>query len=115
MHLENALLLSQRLEEVVHDKFLVLRVHLPATNAEQPKKLEILLFDEFLVVVCTCEARGQIFNYLLRDKIVNKEVVVLQQLLKQVELAIDVGCNYIIKDEFEPLGDMHFEQVVFAD
>lgn len=97
LNLEEAVLVSQRLEKILQYKFLIESINFLPTDAEQPENLNIFFFNKLFAFTWRIyKAIGQMLDYFLCDKIVNKEVIVLEQLLKQIELAVNIWGNHVI-------------------
>lgn len=93
-----------------------MRVNFLTADAEQSENLNVFSFNELLMIRRSIrEASRQILYYLLGDEVVDEEFIVLEKLLEQIELAIDLWSNYVVQNELKPFGDMHFEEIVFAD
>lgn len=58
---------------------------------------------------------GEILDDLPVHKIVDKEKVVPEQFLQEVQLTWLIVGDDIVEDELEPFGDMHLEELILAD
>lgn len=58
---------------------------------------------------------GEILDDLPVHKIIDKEEVVPEQFLQEVQLARLIVGDDIVEDELKPFGDMHLEELILAD
>lgn len=94
---------------------MVVGVHFGAADAEQSEQLEVFPLVELFRLALVVEARCQILHDFLSHEVAGEKVVLLQQFLQEEQLAGLVSRDHVIEDELEPLGDVHLEEVVFAD
>lgn len=58
---------------------------------------------------------GEILDDLPVHKIIDKEEVIPEQFLQEVQLAWLIVGDDIVEDELKPFGDMHLEELILAD
>lgn len=58
---------------------------------------------------------GQIVQKPLGNKGVNKELIFLEEFFEHFQMIWFVVIVDILKDEHDPLGDVHFEEFIFSD
>lgn len=107
--------LLQDLNEVVKDKLLIVGVDSLAYNAKQPEDLKVLLLMVVRSLSLGDVVAGEILDDLPVHKIIDKEKVVPEQFLQEVQLAWLIVGDDIVEDELEPFGDMHLEELILAD
>ena len=102
--------------ESIVDCDLVGCIYSDACDAKKSQNLKILFFiKQWRIMHFLQQVISKVNQQFFGNKVCDKEVIFLKQLLKCLQVTGLVAVDNILEDEHNPLGDVHFEKSVFPD
>lgn len=84
-------------------------------NAEKPENLKIFLLVEHERVLLVDHAISQFTHQMISNAIFDQEIIILEKLLKKIEVAWLVHHHHVLDDKINPFGDVYLEEKVISD
>ena len=86
-----------------------------AHNAEKSENLKVLLLVEHERVLLVDHAISQFTDQMISHAIFDQKVIVLEKLLKKIEVAWLVHHHHILNHKIDPLRHVYLEEEVISD